>query len=90
MRLGLGAVSFRLGTRDLMSMRPDAPTPPKNAWLIQHLVSMLGAYTAAVVAFSSVNFRSDKFSPVLVWLTPLAIGITVITIWVRRLQRPAS
>ena len=77
--LGLGALGMRLTWRALR--RPDDES--RHAMLRAHLGAMGGAYVAAVTAFSAVNFPTDVFPPVLVWLVPPTVGVVGLT-WVAR------
>jgi hypothetical protein len=56
------------------------PSTEKMNWWYQHMQGMVGAYIAAVSAFSAVNFY---FLPPLVrWLWPTVIGSIGLTVWI--------
>lgn len=73
-----GAIALNSVKNDLGSfIRPPAD---KMRWLYQHISGMLGAYIAALTAFSAVNMH---FLPGMVqWLWPTAIGTPGITAWI--------
>jgi hypothetical protein len=52
----------------------------KMDWWYQHMQGMVGAYIAAVSAFSAVNFYF--LPPVVRWLWPTIIGSIGLSIWV--------
>jgi hypothetical protein len=83
--LGLGTLGLRVAARDLVSLRSIEPAP-----LSDHISGMLGAYTAAVTAFTAVNLHQDVFPPVLVWLIPPAVGVVAIRRCTKRLGRARS
>ena len=80
--VGVGVLILALAASDLRTLRSANPAP-----LSKHAVGMLGAYTAALTAFTAVNFPTEAYSPVLVWLTPPLAGSLLIAYWVRRLRR---
>ncbi|MGH7597290.1 MAG: hypothetical protein ACREOI_13125 [bacterium] len=61
------------------------PPKEKYAWFLDHMSGMVASYIAAVSAFSVVNF---SFLPPLVrWLWPTAVGVPLLSIWVRSYRR---
>jgi len=80
--IGLGLLSARLGYRDMRSIGKESPAKS----IVKHASLMLAAYTAAVTAFVAVNFPTDVYSPILVWLVPPGLGVIGITFWVRKLK----
>jgi len=81
--LVFGILGIILAGRDLKKfIRPPAQ---KSQWFIDHLGGMLGAYLAAVSAFSVVNF--DFLPTVVRWLWPTAIGTPGIFIWINYYQK---
>ena len=67
-------------------------TAPKTAldWKYQHMRSMIGAAVAVLTAFVVLNARwldlPARFH-LWIWLTPPAIGLSAVQIWIRRLQK---
>ncbi|MEW6056987.1 MAG: hypothetical protein AB1540_10265 [Bdellovibrionota bacterium] len=84
--LGLGFLAVRLARQDWQMMK----SKNRPALLMRHATLMLGAFTAAVTAFSAVNFPTEIYPPILVWLTPPAVGTVAIAWWVQRLKRQTS
>jgi len=83
----LFAVFGFLGTTGAASDIKKFVRPPqeKYAWWFDHMSGMVASYIAAVSAFSVVNFN---FLPPLVrWLWPTAIGVPLLTIWIRSYQK---
>jgi uncharacterized membrane protein len=78
--LALGAGCAYSAARDLL--RFSRPVVDKQAWLINHLTKMLGAYIATVTAVSAVNFHF--LPPVWRWLWPSIIIAPFIFMWVRK------
>lgn len=57
----------------------------RKRWLYNHISGMMGAYIAAVTAFSAVNMH---FVPGIIrWLWPTIIGTPVIIAWIRYYKR---
>ena len=86
--VGLGLLALRLALPDLRRLRAGSalgPVPPAQR-IRMHLISMLGAYTAALTAFAAVNFPQDRYPPALVWLVPPSLGTVVIVWWSRRMR----
>jgi uncharacterized membrane protein len=83
--LALGAGCAVSAARDLW--RFARPVIDKQAWLINHLTKMLGAYIATVTAVSAVNFH--LLPPVWRWLWPTIIIAPFIFMWVRRYKMRA-
>ena len=81
--VALGYAALKSSWREWTDLRTPSASP-RDA-LLAHVVGMLGAYTAAVTAFVAVNFHTESFPPVLVWLMPPAIGGFMIRWWKRRL-----
>jgi uncharacterized membrane protein len=63
-------------------LRFSRPVADRQAWLINHLTKMLGAYIATVTAVSAVNFHF--LPPVWRWLWPSIILVPFIFMWVRK------
>jgi uncharacterized membrane protein len=63
-------------------LRYTRPITDRQAWLINHLSKMLGAYIATVTAVSAVNFHF--LPPVWRWLWPTIIITPFIIMWVRK------
>ena len=85
--LALGAGCAFSAARDLL--RFARPVTDRQAWLINHLTKMLGAYIATVTAVSAVNFHF--LPPVWRWLWPTIIIGPMIFMWVRKYKtRPAK
>jgi hypothetical protein len=81
--LGLGALGAWLSARDLR--HPPALEPPAS--VLSHATAMIGAYTAAVTAFTAVNFPTNVYAGAAVWLTPVAAGTALAFWWGRRVSR---
>ncbi|MEY4728977.1 MAG: hypothetical protein RL020_135, partial [Pseudomonadota bacterium] len=84
--LALGAGCAVSAARDLF--RYARPVVDKQAWLINHLSKMLGAYIATVTAVSAVNFHF--LPPVWRWLWPTIIIAPFIFMWVRKYRTRRS
>lgn len=57
------------------------PPQERNAWYFDHMSGMVASYIAAVSAFAVVNLT---FLPPLVrWLGPAAIGVPLLSLWIR-------
>ncbi|UII30267.1 DUF2306 domain-containing protein [Fulvivirga ulvae] len=72
------AIGFGFGGLVIVSgnLRRFLNNKDKNAWLFEHIGSMLGSYIAAVTAFSSQVF---SFMPgLLQWIWPSIVGAPVI------------
>lgn len=73
---GLGLTAATLNTRFIMTDHP-----PRNAWLVQHMRSFVGAGVSVYTAFFSFGaanlLPSIAFNPVL-WAAPTVAGIAVI------------
>jgi uncharacterized membrane protein len=80
--LGLGVLGGWLSARHVRS--PAALTPPAS--VIAHATAMIGAYTAAVTAFTAVNFPTDVYAGTAVWLMPVAAGTSLAVWWGRRIR----
>ncbi len=78
--LALGAGCADSAARDLL--RFTRPVTDRQAWLINHLTKMLGAYIATVTAVSAVNFHF--LPPVWRWLWPSIVIAPFIFMWVRK------
>lgn len=78
--LVLGAGCAFGAARDML--RFSRPVTDRQAWLINHLTKMLGAYIATVTAVSAVNFHF--LPPVWRWLWPTIIIAPFIFMWVRK------
>jgi uncharacterized membrane protein len=76
----LGAGCAFSAARDML--RFSRPVTDRQAWLINHLSKMLGAYIATVTAVSAVNFHF--LPPVWRWLWPTIIIAPFIFMWVRK------
>jgi uncharacterized membrane protein len=73
-----GAVGLRFSVSQVYKLYK--PSTEKMDWWYLHMQGMVGAYIAAVSAFSAVNFY---FLPPLVrWLWPTVIGSIGLTVWV--------
>jgi uncharacterized membrane protein len=81
--LGLGALGVWISSRDLRS--PPALKPPAS--VLAHATAMIGAYTAAVTAFTAVNFPTDIYAGTAVWLLPAAAGTALAFWWGSRIRR---
>lgn len=77
--LFLGVVCALSASQDML--RFARPVTDRQAWLINHLTKMLGAYIATVTAVSAVNFHF--LPPVWRWLWPSIIITPFIFMWVR-------
>jgi uncharacterized membrane protein len=82
---GIVAIVFGAGSafgaaRDML--RFSRPVTDRQAWLINHLTKMLGAYIATVTAISAVNFHF--LPPVWRWLWPTIIIVPFIIMWIRK------
>ena len=64
---------------------PFNPETDKQNWWFTHMGNMLGAYIAAITAFSAVNF--SFLPPVVRWLWPTVIGAPMIVIWIRHYRK---
>jgi len=80
---GLGALGIRIAWRDLR--RPPPLQRPES--VLAHATAMIGALTAAVTAFTAVNFPQDAYAASAVWLLPPAAGFALALFWRARLQR---
>lgn len=84
--LALGGGSAFGAARDML--RFARPVADRQAWLINHLTKMLGAYIATVTAVSAVNFHF--LPPVWRWLWPSIIITPLIFMWVRQYKMRAA
>jgi hypothetical protein len=50
-------------------------------WWYQHMQGMVGAYIAAVSAFSAVNLYF--LPPIIRWLWPTVVGSIGLSVWIR-------
>lgn len=76
--IALGSLGCTFALIDLLAFKRSAPTP--NGWLFTHMGRMLGAWIAALSAFSAVNLR--VLPPTIRWLWPAVIGTPLITAWI--------
>jgi len=80
-----GAIGFRGAYSDLRSFL--SMKSGKNEWLYRHMGGMIGAYIAALSAFSAVNFNFSWLPAIVQWLWPTAIGVPLMLIWMRSYNR---
>ena len=76
--IALGILGCTFALIDLVAFKQGAPTP--DGWLFTHMGRMLGAWVAALSAFSAVNLQI--LPPTVRWLWPTVIGTPLITAWI--------
>jgi hypothetical protein len=86
--MGISIVGVASGVTNLVFI--FRRTPPRNAWLKEHVKALVGAgisvYTA-FLAFGAVRLIPQHvFSPIL-WGIPLAVGLAIILYHFRRIDR---
>ena len=77
-----GTVSSAFGVCDVYHFRN--PAGLLTGWLRIHLAKMTGAYIASVTVFLVVN---DTLTGLWNWFLPLAVGISCIVYWIRKIRR---
>ncbi len=84
--LVFGIIGLSLAVTDMRRFaKPFNPQTDRYNWYFVHIGNMLGAYIAAVTAFSAVNLY---FLPTLLrWLWPTLIGTPLIFYWVRKYEK---
>lgn len=84
--LAFGFIGSFIGGGDIHNfLRPFDLSKHRNNWFFQHMGNMIGAYIAAVTAFSATNFH---FLPLVVrWLWPSVVFIPLLQIWTRRYRK---
>jgi uncharacterized membrane protein len=84
--LVLGGFCAHGAVKDML--RFAHPVTDRQAWLINHLTKMMGAYIATVTAVSAVNLHF--LPPVWRWLWPGIIITPFIFMWVRKYRNRSS
>ena len=83
-----GAIGSINSLRDLVSFVRPAQT--KGKWFFSHMGGMIGAYIAAVSAFSAVNLNFEWLPVSIQWLWPTIIGVPAMMIWMKQYRRKFS
>jgi hypothetical protein len=83
-----GAIGSINSLRDLVSFL--RPTQTKGKWFFSHMGGMIGAYIAAVSAFSAVNLNFEWLPVSIQWLWPTIIGVPAMMIWMKQYRRKFS
>ncbi|HRH67370.1 MAG TPA: DUF2306 domain-containing protein [Bacteroidia bacterium] len=90
-----GVISIVFGTIGLLNSVRDLvsffrPRQVKGKWFFSHMGGMIGAYIAAVSAFSAVNLNFDWLPVSIQWLWPTLIGVPGMFIWMKNYRRKFS
>lgn len=76
-----GSIGLINSSRDLVSF--IRPRNVKGKWFFSHMGGMIGAYIAAVSAFSAVNLNFEWLPVSIQWLWPTLIGVPAMLFWMR-------
>ncbi|MBK6836984.1 MAG: hypothetical protein IPG90_00845 [Bacteroidetes bacterium] len=90
-----GVISLVFGILGLLNSLRDfissiQPAKAKGKWFFSHMGGMIGAYIAAVSAFSAVNLNFVWLPTTIQWLWPTVIGVPLMMMWIRSYRKKFS